>query len=105
MFSNIAGRSNALSAFIDGHFSKPVIANPPLNNSNIHNLHSSTSMPSGVSPLVILGPTNCALAVLKLFSIMDSKYRELVLEYQTNNRHKLNITDMINKYRYNIDGA
>ena len=46
------------SLFIDGHISKPVIANPPLSNCNIHNLHSSTSMPSGVSPMVILGTTN-----------------------------------------------
>lgn len=97
----VAGRSNALSAFIDGHFTKPVIANPPLNNGNIHNLHSSTSMPSGVSPMVILGTSNCALAVLKLFGMVDVRFRNLVREYQVNNRNKLRILDVIN--RYNID--
>ena len=71
----VAGRSNALSAFVDGHITKPVIANPPLNNSNIHNLHSSTSMPSGVAPLVILGTSNCALAVVKIFSVYNNLYK------------------------------
>ena len=95
----VAGRSNALSAFTDGHFTKPVIANPPLNNGNIHNLHSSTSMPSGVSPLVILGASNCALAVVKLLSVKYPEFRRRIMESQINVRHKLRIIDIINKNR------
>ena len=93
----VAGRSNALSAFTDGHFTKPVISNPPLNNSNIHNLHSSTSMPSGVSPLVILGPSNCALAVAKVCSVKFTSIRRRVHESQINVRNKLRILDIIHK--------
>ena len=93
----VAGRSNALSAFTDGHFTKPVISNPPLNNGNIHNLYSSTSMPSGVSPLVILGTSNCALAVVKLLSIKYSVFRDRIYNSQMNVRHKLRILDIINK--------
>ncbi len=97
-YITIAGRSNALSAFIDGHTSKLVISNPPLNNSNIHNLHSSTSMPSGVSPLVILGPENCALAAVKVASCRNPHLISLIKNYQKSNRQKLRILDIIEKY-------
>ena len=99
----VAGRSNALSAFVDGHISKPVISNPPLNNGNIHNLFSSTSMPSGVSPLVILGASNCALAVLKILSVYNDILSEYILDYQQTNRNKLRIMDITNKYNISLN--
>ena len=65
-YITISNKSNTLSAFVDGHTSKLVISNPSINERNMHDLYSSTSMTAGVSPLVILGASNCALAIVKI---------------------------------------
>ena len=65
----IAGRSNALSAFVDAAVTDPVIACPPL--SMPEDLWSSVRMPGGVAPLVVLDPANAALAAAKILALAD----------------------------------
>ena len=65
-YITIAGKSNALSALIDCNSHKPVISNPPIKHDNIYDIHSSTSLPSGVCPMLVLGSENAYLAGLKM---------------------------------------
>ena len=66
----IAGRSNALSAFVDAAVSAPVIACPPL--SMPEDVWSSLRMPTDVSPMVVLDPANAAQAAAKILGLTDA---------------------------------
>jgi len=98
----VAGKSNALSAMIDGSFSRPVIACPPLKHESMYDLYSSISLPSGVSPLVVLNPLNCVLAVLKICSLKNPRYGKTVNSIQTRNRNILRIEDIRHKFNFDI---
>lgn len=65
----IAGRSNALSAFVEAAVSAPVISCPPL--SMPEDVWSSLRMPADVAPLVVLEPANAALAAAKILGLAD----------------------------------
>ena len=59
----VAGRSNALSGFVDANTIKPVIACPPYSDKfSGGDIYSSLRMPSAVAPMVVLEPDNAALA-------------------------------------------
>ena len=96
----VAGKSNALSALIDGSCQKPVIACPPLKHESMYDLYSSVSMPSGVAPLVILNPLNAVLAVLKICALVDPQYRDAVKSIQKRNQNILRTEDIRHKYDY-----
>ena len=93
-YVTIAGRSNALSAVVDGLTPKPVIAFPPLNNGNMHDLYSSVRMPSGVSPMLVLGAANCFLAVTKVLGLVNDDVQDGVIGYRNEIREKLRIDDI-----------
>ena len=93
-YVTIAGRSNALSAVVDGLTPKPVIAFPPLNNGNMHDLYSSVRMPSGVSPMLVLGAANCFLAVTKVLGLVNDDVQDGVNMYRNEIRNKLRIDDI-----------
>ena len=57
-YITIAGKSNALSALVDGNSVKPIISCPPIKDTNIYDLYSSVSLPSGISPVTVLGAEN-----------------------------------------------
>jgi 5-(carboxyamino)imidazole ribonucleotide mutase len=85
VYITIAGRSNALSGFIDANTKYPVIACPPYSNNFGHlDLYSSLRMPSGVSPLVILDPENAALAAAKILALTNIDLHKKIAEYQQN---------------------
>ena len=85
VYITIAGRSNALSGFVDANTRYPVIACPPHSNDfGSLDIYSSLRMPSGVSPLVILDPENAALAAAKILALTNPKLSNRVLEYQQN---------------------
>ncbi len=90
VFITIAGMSNALSGFSDAQTHCPVIACPPVGNSFAGNdIYSSLRMPSGVAPMVILNPSNAALASAKILGLTDEAIRAKVVEFQENQRQKL----------------
>jgi 5-(carboxyamino)imidazole ribonucleotide mutase len=67
VFITIAGRSNALSGFVDAAVAAPVIACPPPSESfGGADIYSSLRMPSGVAPAVVLEPEAAALLAAKI---------------------------------------
>lgn len=102
VYITIAGKSNALSALIDGNTLKPVIASPPLNDNNMHDIHSTISMPSGISPLAVLGSENAALAAVKVCGLFSEELSLKLKEYKENMIKKLHVNDVLFKYS-NID--
>ncbi|HNZ01714.1 MAG TPA: 5-(carboxyamino)imidazole ribonucleotide mutase [Anaerolineaceae bacterium] len=79
VYITIAGRSNALSGFVDGSVSAPVIACPPPTEAyGGADIFSSLRMPSGVAPAVVLEPANAALLAAKIFALSDADLRERI---------------------------
>ncbi len=83
VYVTIAGRSNALSGFVDGCVSAPVIACPPPSEAfGGADVFSSLRMPSGVAPAVVLEPANAALLAAKIFALSAPALRERLVEFK-----------------------
>jgi len=94
VYVTIAGRSNALSGFVDANTPNPVIACPPYSDKfGGADIFSSLRMPSGVAPMVILEPENCALAVAKIIALYDENVRRKVEEYQKRKKEEVEKAD------------
>ena len=79
VYITVAGRSNALSGFVDGAVSAPVIACPPASEAfGGADVFSSLRMPSGIAPAVVLDPANAALLAAKIFGVVNVEVREQV---------------------------
>ena len=86
VYITIAGRSNALSGFVDGAVSAPVIACPPSSEKfGGADIFSSLSMPSGIAPALVLEPANAVLLAAKIFGLADRRYKEAVSAFQSRN--------------------
>ncbi len=94
LFITVAGRSNALSGFVDANTTNPVIACPPYSDkfSGLDVL-SSLRMPSGVAPMVVLEPENAALAAAKILALKNEKLRKKVEEYQKKKKEEVESAD------------
>lgn len=94
VFITSAGRSNALSGFVDANTQKPVIACPPPSDKfGGVDIFSSIRMPSGVCPLFVLEPEEAALAAMKILAVSDAKLREKIRKYQDEKRRVLERDD------------
>ncbi|MBP8638687.1 MAG: AIR carboxylase family protein [Dictyoglomi bacterium] len=94
VFITVAGRSNALSGFIDAQTSKPVIACPPYGDKFAGvDIFSTLRMPSGVAPLTVLEPEQAAIAVCKIFAIKYKEFEEKIKKYQKEKREEIEIDD------------
>lgn len=72
VYVTIAGRSNALSGFVDAQVAAPVIACPPPSSAfGGADIYSSLRMPSGVAPAVVLEPAAAALLAAKILALAD----------------------------------
>lgn len=90
VYITVAGRSNALSGFVDGSVNAPVIACPPLgDNFASVDIFSSLRMPSGVSPAVVLEPKNAALLAARILGLTDEKVRNKVKEFQQKQQQQI----------------
>ena len=87
----IAGRSNALSAFVDAKVASPVISCPPL--SMPEDVWSSLRMPSDVAPLVVLDPANAGLAAAKIAALYDPELRQRVAAHKAGEAAKVTAAD------------
>jgi 5-(carboxyamino)imidazole ribonucleotide mutase len=84
VYITVAGRSNALSAFVDANTTKPVIACPPYSEKFAGaDLLSSLRVPSGVGSVITIEPEGAALAAAKIFAIDDKKLTERIKRYQS----------------------
>jgi len=83
VYITVAGRSNALSGFVDANTDKPVIAAPPYSDKfGGADIFSSLRMPSGVAPLVVLEAEQAALGAVKILALGNKKLQEKICEYQ-----------------------
>ena len=87
VYVTVAGRSNALSAFVDAASANPVIACPPIgSNFSGMDVLSSLSLPSGIASMVVLEPENAALAAAKILAVDDTVLYGRILVSQYRNR-------------------
>ena len=90
LYITVAGRSNALSGFVDAQVSVPVIACPPPSDAfGGMDIISSLRMPRGVAPLVVLEPENAALAAVKILALACPELREAVHRSQGAERQRV----------------
>jgi 5-(carboxyamino)imidazole ribonucleotide mutase len=83
VYVTVAGRSNALSAFIDANTVKPVIACPPYSDKfGGTDIFSTLRVPSGIASVVTIEPEGAALAAAKILSVEDAKLQKQVKKYQ-----------------------
>jgi len=94
VFITVAGRSNALSGFVDAHTTKPVIACPPYSDKFAGaDIFSSLRMPSGVCPMVVLEPEQAALAAVKILAVSNKDLQQKIKEYQEEKRREIEKAD------------
>jgi len=90
VFVTIAGRSNALSAFMDGNTVKPVIACPPYSEKfGGSDIYSSLRVPSGIGSVVTIEPEGAAIATAKILALEDAELLANVKGYQDSKRKDL----------------
>lgn len=95
VYITVAGRSNALSGFVDANTTSPVIACPPYSSKfGGMDIISSLRMPSGVAPVVVLEPENAALAAVKLLALKNPEIQQKIEEFQEKSREKLKNADL-----------
>lgn len=83
VYITIAGRSNALSGFVDAQVSAPVVACPPVSDAfGGADIFSSLRMPSHVAPALVLDPSAAALLAAKILGLVDRSVHERVTAVQ-----------------------
>jgi 5-(carboxyamino)imidazole ribonucleotide mutase len=83
VYITVAGRSNALSAFVDANTSKPVIACPPYSEKfGGADIYSSLRVPSGIGSVVTIEPDGAAISTAKILAIEDKELEKRVKDYQ-----------------------
>lgn len=83
VYITVAGKSNALSAFVDANTVKPVIACPPYSEKFAGaDIYSSLRVPSGIGSVVTLESEGAAIAAAKIFALEDKDVAERVKSYQ-----------------------
>ncbi|MBX5320552.1 MAG: 5-(carboxyamino)imidazole ribonucleotide mutase [Candidatus Bathyarchaeota archaeon] len=94
VYITVAGRSNALSAFVDANTVKPVIACPPYSERFAGaDIFSSLRVPSGIGSVVILEPEGAAIAAAKIFALQDKRLAERIGKYQLEKKRELEKAD------------
>jgi 5-(carboxyamino)imidazole ribonucleotide mutase len=90
VYVTVAGRSNALSAFVDANTSKPVIACPPYSEKfGGADIYSSIRVPSGIGSLVTVEPEGAAIAAAKILALEDKELEKRVKDYQLGKRKEI----------------
>lgn len=90
VYITVAGRSNALSSFVDANSSKPVIACPPYSEKfGGVDVYSSLRVPSGIGSVVTIEPEGAAIATAKILAIEDSAVEKRVKHYQVEKKKEI----------------
>jgi 5-(carboxyamino)imidazole ribonucleotide mutase len=94
VYVTVAGKSNALSAFVDANTTKPVIACPPYSEKfGGADIYSSLRVPSGVAPLLVLEPEGAALAAAKILAVQDPELEKRIKEHQRAKKKEIEKAD------------
>ncbi len=90
IYVTVAGRSNALSAFVDANTSKPVIACPPYSEKfGGADVFSSLRVPSGIGSVVTIEPEGAAIAAAKIFALRNKDLEKRVKDYQLGKKKEI----------------
>jgi len=90
VYVTVAGRSNALSGFVDANTSKPVIACPPYSEKfGGADLFSSLRVPSGVGSVVTIEPEGAAIAAAKILALGEKELEKRVKDYQLGKKREI----------------
>ncbi|KYH40830.1 MAG: N5-carboxyaminoimidazole ribonucleotide mutase [Candidatus Bathyarchaeota archaeon B63] len=91
----VAGLSDALSGFVAGFSTYPVIACPPdVERGGFAKIFSTVMTPTGVPVLLSTKPENAALAAVKILSLADPSLRPRIREYINKKREEVIGADM-----------
>ena len=94
VYVTVAGRSNALSAFVDANTTKPVIACPPYSEKYCGaDIYSSLRVPSGVASVVTIEPEGAALAAAKILAVQDEELEKHISDYQQSKKRDIEKAD------------
>ena len=94
VYITVAGKSNALSAFVDANTVKPVIACPPYSEKfGGADIYSSLRVPSGIGSVVTIEPEGAAIAAAKIFAVEDQELAKRVREYQLAKKREIEKAD------------
>jgi len=94
VYITVAGRSNALSAFVDANTTKPVIACPPYSEKySGADIYSSLRVPSGVASVVTIEPEGAALAAAKMLAVQDEELEKRINDYQQSKKRDIEKAD------------
>ena len=94
VYVTVAGRSNALSGFVDANTSKPVIACPPYSEKfGGADIYSSLRVPSGVGSVVTVEPEGAAIAAAKILAVGDEKREKYIKDYQLGKKKEIEKAD------------
>lgn len=101
VYVTVAGRSNALSAFVDANTVKPVIACPPYSEKfGGTDIYSSLRVPSGVGLVVTIEPEAAAIAAAKILAVEDQTLEKRVRDYQLSKKSQIDKADeMVKKLK------
>jgi 5-(carboxyamino)imidazole ribonucleotide mutase len=90
VYITVAGRSNALSAFMDGNCTKPVIACPPYSEKfGGADIYSSLRVPSGIGCVTTIETEGAAIATAKILALEDNQILTNIKNYQESKRKDL----------------
>jgi len=95
VYITVAGRSNALSGFVDGAVDAPVIACPPI--SEVFggvDIWSSLRMPGGIAPALVLDPANAALLAARMLGLADPGLAARVRDFRRANADAIIAADL-----------
>jgi 5-(carboxyamino)imidazole ribonucleotide mutase len=94
VYITVAGRSNALSAFVDANTVKPVIACPPYSEKfGGADIYSSLRLPSGIGSLVTIEPEGAAIGAAKIFAVGNQELANRVEKYQLAKKKEIENAD------------
>jgi len=94
VYVTVAGRSNALSAFVDANTTKPVIACPPYSEKfGGADIYSSLRVPSGIGSVVTIEPEGAAIAAAKIFAMEDKELARRIRAYQLAKKEQIEKAD------------
>jgi 5-(carboxyamino)imidazole ribonucleotide mutase len=94
VYVTVAGRSNALSAFVDANTMKPVIACPPYSEKfGGADIYSSLRVPSGIGSVVTIEPEGAAIAAAKIFAMEDKELAKRIRDYQLAKKEQIEKAD------------
>ncbi len=90
VYVTVAGRSNALSGFLDANTYRPVIACPPYSDKFAGvDIFSSLRMPSGSGLATVLEPETAAILAAKILAFGDKELIGKIENYQKELKEKI----------------